>query len=203
MAQSVDALLFDLGRVVIDIDFDRAFSRWATHAGCDPAVIKARFTHDSAYRRHERGEIGSEEYFASLRSCLGISISEAQLLDGWNAIFIGEMAGMAPLLASLARQMPLYAFTNSNRAHELYWSKQFSGILSHFRQVYVSSSIGMRKPTLEAFAHVVKAVGASPERIVFFDDLRENVEGALAARLQAFQVSTSADVANALATILP
>ena len=35
LSSSADALLFDLGRVVIDIDFDRAFSRWAGHARCD------------------------------------------------------------------------------------------------------------------------------------------------------------------------
>ena len=31
-ADGIDALLFDLGRVVIDIDFNRAFARWAKHA---------------------------------------------------------------------------------------------------------------------------------------------------------------------------
>ena len=30
------AILFDLGGVIIDIDFKRAFHRWAARASCDP-----------------------------------------------------------------------------------------------------------------------------------------------------------------------
>jgi HAD superfamily hydrolase (TIGR01509 family) len=82
------------------------------------------------------------------------------LLDGWNSILVGEMPGV----------FPLYAFTNSNREHEQYWSKQFSGILSNFKEVYVSSTIGLRKPEANAYDYVVRAIGVSADRIVFFDD---------------------------------
>jgi hypothetical protein len=51
-SSSADALLFDLGRVVIDIDFNRAFSRWAEHARCDQKLIRERLWHDdTAYKR--------------------------------------------------------------------------------------------------------------------------------------------------------
>ena len=56
-SSSADALLFDLGRVVIDIDFNRAFSRWAEHARCDQKLIREGFQQDTAYKRHERGEM--------------------------------------------------------------------------------------------------------------------------------------------------
>jgi glucose-1-phosphatase len=203
LSRSADALLFDLGRVVIDIDFDQAFSRWAAHARCDQKLIGERFRHDAAYKRHERGEVDSQEYFANLRASLGIDISDAQLLDGWNSIHVGEMPGVYELLAKAAESFPLYAFTNSNREHELYWSKQFSGILTHFKEIYVSSTIGLRKPEAEAYDYVVRAIGVSADRIVFFDDILENIEGARARGLQAVHVKSSADVANALAVLIP
>ena len=34
---SVDVLLFDLGRVVLDISFEQVMTNWAQHAGCEPA----------------------------------------------------------------------------------------------------------------------------------------------------------------------
>jgi glucose-1-phosphatase len=194
-----DALLFDLGNVVIDIDFNRAFARWAQHASGEYATISKRFSHDDAYQRHERGEISASEYFSSLRGSLSIAISDSQFLDGWNAIFVGETPGMSDLLARLAPAIPLYAFSNSNRAHELYWSRRFADILGRFRAVYVSSSIGLRKPDLRAFDFVIKAIGVPAERIIFFDDVIENIDGARGAGLQAVQVTTSADVANAIA----
>jgi glucose-1-phosphatase len=201
-SSSADALLFDLGRVVIDIDFNRAFSRWAEHARCDQKLIRERFRHDdTAYKRHERGEIDSEEFFANLRASLGIDISDAQLLDGWNAILVGEMPGVSELLTKAAASFPLYAFTNSNREHEQYWSKQFSCLLSNFKEVYVSSTIGLRKPEAEAYDYVVRAIGVSADRIVFFDDSLENIEGARARGLQAVHVKSGADLADALAVL--
>ncbi|MGL9617407.1 HAD family phosphatase [Bradyrhizobium sp. U531] len=195
---SADALLFDLGRVVLDIDFSKAIACWAGHAGCAPESIVARYVRDEAYRMHEVGKISDEEYFASLRSSLGIGISDAQFLEGWNAIFAGEMPDIAELLPRAARQMPLYAFSNTNRPHVDYFSREYADLLGHFRTLYLSSSIGLRKPDAEAFDHVIAEIGVPAERIVFFDDLDENVEGARARGLRAVHVTSPRDVGNAL-----
>ena len=88
---AADALLFDLGRVVLDIDFGKALACWAGRAGSEPAHLAKRFVRGDAYHRHERGEIGDAEYFASLRAAFGIGISDAHFLEGWNAIFAGEI----------------------------------------------------------------------------------------------------------------
>jgi glucose-1-phosphatase len=105
-------------------------------------------------------------------------------------------------LAKATGSFPLYAFTNSNREHEQYWSKRFSGILSNFKEIYVSSTIGLRKPEAEAFDYIVRAIGVSANRIMFFDDSFENIEGARARGLQAVHVKSSADLADALAVLI-
>ena len=61
-----DALLFDLGRVVFDIDFSKALACWAGHGGCSPSDIAARWMVDDQYHHHERGTISDE---ASCRVC--------------------------------------------------------------------------------------------------------------------------------------
>src|SRR5262245_28550270 len=147
---SVDALLFDLGGVVIEIDFNRAFARWAAHSHHRLETIKAQFAFDCFYKRHERGEIGASEYFASLRTSLGIDISDTQFVDGWNAIYVREVPGIAALLQRAKGKMPLYAFTNSNPTHQRVWSQRFAAVLSLFRTVFVSSDLGKRKPEPEA-----------------------------------------------------
>ena len=76
-----DALLFDLGRVVLDLDFNRTLGVWARHAGCQPAQLANRFLRDELYRRHEKGEISDEAFFAGLRSSLGIELSDTQFID--------------------------------------------------------------------------------------------------------------------------
>ncbi len=195
---SADALLFDLGRVVLDIDFSKALACWAGHAGCAPADLAARFVRKESYRDHEVGKIEDAAYFESLRASLGINISDAQFLEGWNAIFAGEMPGIAPLLKRAATRMPLYAFSNTNRPHVEHFSKAYADVLGHFREMFLSSTIGLRKPDAAAYDHVVKAIGVPASRIVFFDDLAANIDGARARGLTAVHVTSPDDVAKAL-----
>jgi FMN phosphatase YigB (HAD superfamily) len=193
-----DALLFDLGRVVLDIDFSRTLHHWARHAGCEPVLLGQRFLRDELYHRHEKGEISDEAFFDGLRSSLGIELSDLQFVEGWNAIFVGEMPGVRSLLARAAKRLPLYEFSNTNAVHGAYFSTQYAEVLGHFRHIFLSSTIGLRKPDAEAYDHVVRAIGVPAERIVFFDDLDENVGGARARGLKAVRVTSSDDIARAL-----
>jgi FMN phosphatase YigB (HAD superfamily) len=198
---SADVLLFDLGRVVLDIDFDRVMRIWASHAGCAPDDLAARFVVNDSFRDHEMGRIDDEAFFQNLRHSLGIGISDAQFLEGWNAIFAGEMPGIAPLLSRAAAKLPLYAFSNTNPPHVAHFSKTYPDLLGHFREIYLSSSIGRRKPETAAYHHVVNAIGTPASRIVFFDDSAENIAGARAYGLTAVHVRSSDDVAAALAAL--
>ena len=199
---AADALLFDLGRVVLDIDFSKVVACWAGHAGCEPAHLAGRFSwRDEFYQQHEKGEISDAEFFAALRALLGVELSDAQFLQGWNEIFAGEMPGIAPLLRRAAQRLPLYAFSNTNAAHVEHFSETYAGVLGHFREIFLSSAIGLRKPDAAAYDHVVKAIGVPASRIVFFDDLAENIDGARACGLTAVHVTSPDDVAHALAAL--
>jgi putative hydrolase of the HAD superfamily len=193
-----DALLFDLGRVVIDIDFDRVLAVWAARAGCAAADLAPRFVLDEAYRRHECGEIDDAAFFADLRARLGIALTDAELLEGWNAIFVGEVPGIEAQLARAGRHLPLYALSNTNAPHVAHISREYADVLRHFRSVYVSPEIGHRKPDPAAYDHVVATIGVAAPRIVFFDDLAENIDAARAHGLIGVQVNSIDDVAKAL-----
>ena len=206
LPHSADVLLFDLGRVVLDIDFNKVMANWAAHAGCEPAQLVGRsngaWRRNDAFHRHERGEISDAAFFEDLRKSLGIGISDAQFLEGWNAIFTGEMPDIATSLARAGKRLPLYAFSNTNNAHVVHFSQAYADVLGHFRQIYLSNAIGLRKPEAEAFDHVVQAIGVPAPRIVFFDDSAANIEAARACGLSAVHVTSSPDdVAKALAAL--
>lgn len=195
------ALLFDLGGVVIEIDFGRAFTRWAALAGVPVDTIRSRFSFDDAYAQHERGEIEAAEYFVALRASLQIDLSDAELTGGWNAIYCGEVAGIRALLGTLDGRLPLYAFTNSNPTHRAFWAPRYAELLKSFRKVFVSSEMGLRKPEAAAFAAIAREIGVPVERIMFFDDTRANVEAALAIGMPAVLVRSIDDVKKALGAL--
>ena len=200
MSATAKVLLFDLGGVVIDIDFSRIFAHWAKDAGCDMTQIRSRFRMDDLYKAHEMGQISEAEYFAGLRRNLDVDLTDDQFRQGWNAVFVGEVTGMARLLKSAAQHFPLYAFTNTNRTHWDFMTSHYGEILNNFKKIYASQELGLRKPDPAAFQYVAKDLKVSPHQILFFDDTPENVKGAQAYGLQAVRVASIKDVMDARIT---
>ena len=193
-----DALLFDLGGVVMGLDWTRAFQRWGRASHVPPEALAALYAFDEPYERHERGEIDAAAYFASLRESLRIDIPDDEFRAGWGAIFTEPIHETVALLERLRERVPLYAFSNTNAAHHAVWSRKFEAALRNFRTVFVSSQMGLRKPERASFDHIAREIGVPNARILFFDDTLVNVEGARAAGLQAVHVRGPDDVEKAV-----
>ena len=196
----IDAVLFDLGNVVLEVDFRRTFRRWASSTGAPESLFYERWSEDDAYRAHETGSIGFDDYVAALTDRLGVSMSADEWLSGWNDVFLGPYPGVQRALDNLSGRLPLYAFTNTNPTHEAAWRARYSHALVRFEEIFVSSSIGMRKPDRAAFEWVAAAMDTAPERILFLDDNPENIAGARRAGLTTAQVRGEAEVLSALDT---
>ena len=194
-----EALHFDLGNVLIEVDFARVVRRWAALAGVSPESIATRFEHGPAYEQHERGEIGAAQYYQSLRESLGIGLDDAAFEDGWNQVFGGEIAATVKLAADIAPHIPVYAFSNTNLTHQRHWSVHYAEALRPFRRVFVSNEMGLRKPEAASFEFISREIGVPLERILFFDDTLVNVEGARAVGMPAVLVRGPDDVREAVA----
>jgi glucose-1-phosphatase len=131
-----------------------------------------------------------------------VDLSDGQLLDGWNAIFLDQPPDISAAIATAAARVPIYGFSNTNAAHELLWSKKYATTLAHFRKIFVSHAIGLRKPDAAAFDFVVNRIGVPAPRIVFFDDSLSNVEAARACGLQAVHIRSLAEVPAAIAAAM-
>ncbi len=192
------ALLFDLGGVLVDIDFSCALRAWAAHSSLSVEELKREFGFDAHYQRHERGEITASEYFDHLASTLKLTASREQVASGWNSIFVGEIAQTRALVQTMRAFLPCYAFTNTNASHMATWSTLFPQVVQSFDRIFASHEMGMRKPERAAFEHVSRSLGIEVGSIVFFDDLLENAQAAAEAGLQAVHVRSPDDVRDSL-----
>ena len=195
-AAGIAAIVFDLGGVLVDVDFHRALARWAAAAGVPAEQLAPRFRRDDAFCAHERGELDDRGYFAHLRILLGVDIGDDALLAGWNAALGEPLPGVEALLRRL--ELPLYVFSNTNPAHLAHFTPRYADLFRYFRKIITSCELGARKPEREAFLRLAKLIDVPPERIVFFDDLEENVLGARRAGLSAFQVTQLDDISRAI-----
>lgn len=198
IASEAKALLFDLGGVVIETDFDQALRAWQPLSRLTFHQLQTAFRHDLFYQRFERGEIASAVYCDHLVSCLELTASHEQIAKGWNAIYVGEIVETTKLIQQARNYLSCFAFTNTNEAHQAAWSIMFLAVVSSFDRLFASHELGYRKPERETFKVIPHAIGESPESIVFFDDLRENIEGALLVGFQGVLDRAHADVRSEL-----
>lgn len=192
------AVLFDLGGVVVDVDFERALAHWEGRSRLAPEHLRERFGVDEPYEHHETGAIDAQAYFAHLREHLQLEGDAAFIHEGWNSIFAGEIAETVRLIDAIRPRVRCWALSNTNAVHLAHMQQQYPALLARFEKVFVSHEIGHRKPHPRAFEHVVQAIGVAPGEILFFDDLPENVEAARRSGLQAVLVRGPADVRQAL-----
>ncbi|MDP3084886.1 MAG: HAD family phosphatase [Rubrivivax sp.] len=192
------ALLFDLGGVLIEIDFERALQSWEPLSRLAPADMRRRFGLDEAYRRHERGEIDGAQYFAHLAARLELDASDDQIRAGWNSIFVGEITETTALVLAARARLPCSAFSNTNAVHLQAFSARFPAVNAAFDTLFLSHELACRKPERAAFDLVARRLGVAAPAILFFDDLADNVAAAIDAGLQAVLVRSPADVRQAL-----
>lgn len=188
--------------MVIHVDFRRSFGYWAAAAGVREEQLQDRWHLDDAYRQHEIGAIDFPTYTEALSRRLGIELPLGDWERGWNELFVGAYEQVVRRLPELGRKFALFCFTNTNTTHQNLWSVRFQKQLRQFRHIYVSSEIGLRKPDSDAYLHVASDMGFAPGDIVFVDDTRENVDGAIEAGMDARWVRSDDDVVRVLDALL-
>ena len=91
--------IFDMGNVIIDIDFKRVLGVWSNFSGTPLATLTERFSMGEAFQKHERGEI-SDEDFAALRAH-GFTLD-----DIWDIGAIAAFYGMSNRIANMSALRP-------------------------------------------------------------------------------------------------
>ena len=194
------AVLFDLGNVVIEVDFRRVLATWQPASALSPEALAQAFAFDAPYQQHETGALAADGYFAHLREQLGLHCSDDVMRLGWNAVFVRPIEETLALIATIAPHVPCYALSNTNAVHLAEMQRAYPQVLSCFRHVFASHEIGHRKPHPQAYRYVLDAIDAPANEVLFFYDTPENVDGARACGIEAVLVRDPRDVRQGLET---
>jgi len=187
--------IFDMGNVIIDIDFKRVLGVWSHLSGTPLATLMERFSMGEVFQKHERGEISDEQFAADLCHEMGIALSFEQFSAGWQAIFVGLRPEVITVFKKLREEgHRVVVLSNTNRLHLDFWPQHYPEIEANTDAMYLSQNLGMRKPEPEIFQHVLEKEGFSASQTVFFDDVAENIEAARAAGIEAVWVEDNQTV---------
>jgi glucose-1-phosphatase len=175
----VDAILFDLGGVLIEIVGAEVMLDWCP-ALPDTETLWRRWLESPTVRRYETGRATRAAFAASIVEEFELPITPDAFLErfAWwpRALFDGA----GELLSELAPKYRLASLSNTNELHWERFSREWD-LPSRFHANFPSYAVGRLKPDADYFEHVLDTLGVAPERALFVDDNTVNV--AAAARL--------------------
>lgn len=186
----IEAVLLDLGNVVLELDFRRMLDAIGLPAPSSEDAAMKGLDQIPIFDRFERGQVTDAEFFRAFGPQLTSPLTFPAFETGWNEIFVGEVAGIDETLRKIARRIPLYALTNVNALHMKRIVK--FPALRHFKKIFTSFEFHCRKPEPEIFLKSAEQMGVAVEDILFLDDRPENVDGARKLGMPAELVAHSA-----------
>jgi putative hydrolase of the HAD superfamily len=179
---AVKNILFDLGAVLIDIDFEKTADAFR-QLGIER--FEEQFSQLSAstlFEDLETGKISNEDFYEAMRRQVPeMNLSDDSIQLAWNAILQDFRKESMQLLKQLKSQYRLFLLSNTNAIHLVevnHILKKQTGVEKldyYFERAYYSHLIGLRKPTSAAFNFVLEDAGISAPETLFIDDSHPNI----------------------------
>ena len=160
--QTVKAVIFDLGRVIIPFNFELGYNELSRLTGFDTAEIRRRIGLTGSVAKFETGLVGSAEFVAGIAGTLGIELSVAEFSRIWNSIFLKETLIPEEMLARLKQRYRLLLLSNTNALHFDGLEQRYP-LLRHFHKHVLSFQVQAMKPDAAIYLHAVQLAGVLPQ----------------------------------------
>ena len=198
MNEKIHVILFDMGRVLVSIDFEAfpnalGLTTKESREPYRPAAMKLEYL-------YECGKISTEEFLDSLSAAFGSRFSRRHLLDAYNEIIVGENTGILPLVQKAKKKYRIAVLSNTSEAH---WEKSLAiaPLLQLFPDTFTSFQIGEMKPKAVVYEKVISSLGVPAPSILFIDDVEENIKGAEACGMKGIVYTSTADLEKTMSAM--
>ncbi len=191
--ENIDNLIFDLGGVILTLDMPETAKQLSAYGITEYNNLFRNGNVSAFFEEYEVGRISDAAFLEALKSMTTQSVSDSQLIAAWNA-----MLGIFPperiaLLSELKKKYRLFLFSNTNALHVAAFKKKYQETYNGqfdelFEKAYYSNELGMRKPNVASFQHIIKEQDLDASKTAFLDDSLPNVEAAEAAGLRGIHI---------------
>jgi putative hydrolase of the HAD superfamily len=181
MKDKISVVLFDLGRVLMHIDFDA----FPNALGLTTEAQRAPYKPATAplWIAHETGKMSTEEFLDALFVIFEGKYPKAEILEAWDSIIVSDNEEIVPFVRRVQERYRTAILSNTSPSH---WKKvlRISPLVRTFTDAFTSFDIGAMKPDPAAYRRVAASLNVPPREILFIDDLKENIDGANACGMQ-------------------
>jgi putative hydrolase of the HAD superfamily len=203
----VKNLIFDLGNVLYDINFDIMYAQF------DQLGIPNFENHftlnnsDQLFFDLEKGLINEVEFCEGFNRLYQLSLSHDQIITAWNSLLIGFRKESMEWVKANQELYPTFLFSNTNQIHYDYFIPQYAQEIGGdfnalFKKPYYSHEMGMRKPDPASFQFILDQEGLNASETLFIDDNAPNVAAAASVGLQVLFLAPGMYIETELPKIL-
>lgn len=190
----VKNVIFDLGGVLLNIDFNRTNDAFKMLGAADFKSQFTQYTADELFEALEMGKITETDFYKSMQEKCNPGTSFQQIRDAWNAILVDFRMESLHFLSNIAGKYNLYLLSNTNSIHVTAFNQIYKeqtgrdNFDAYFKQAYYSHVIKKRKPYPDTYQHVLDVAGINAGETLFIDDSKNNIEGAKEAGLNVYML---------------
>src|SRR5829696_5015969 len=175
MSRSAEAVIFDLGKVLVDFDYSIAAKKIAAKGNRSLEDVQKLIDHSPLLFQYETGVINKAEFHREVCKLTGYSGSLEEFAPAFSDIF-SAIEPMIALHAELrGRGIPTFILSNTNDMAAGHIRDAFP-FFSNFDGYIFSYEQGVMKPDMRIYEIAEKITGRRGEQIVYIDDRLENVE---------------------------
>lgn len=187
MSKGIKVILFDLGNVLVDFDYNIAAKRIAYFCEKGPKEIGNLLLGSNETHLFEEGKITPEEFFSQVKNILSLNLSYARFVPIWNEVFFlsAKNRSVYSLANNLRNNYRIAVLSNINILHYTY-IKEYFPVLSIFHNVFVSCKMGLIKPDLKIYGKTLEALGVAPEEVFYTDDREDLIKSAAGLKMESF-----------------
>lgn len=171
---SVDAVIFDIGNVLLKFDYLVAANRLLAASPLDELPDREAIV--TAKAALEGGKIDREEFVRTVRGEFRHDGGDDEFLRIWEDIF-EENRPMTALAACAAGQVPTYLLSNISCIHHEFIFRRYP-FFSKFSDGVFSYRAGALKPSPVIYRTAIAQFRVDPARTLFIDDMEENIAAA-------------------------
>jgi FMN phosphatase YigB (HAD superfamily) len=173
------SVVFDLGNVLVSVDYSIAARKIAARATMSPAEVQRSLDHSPLLFRFETGRMTREEFFREACAATGFRGPLAEFCGYFSDIFTPIEPMIAAHARLRARGVPTFICSNTNELAVAHIARHFP-FFARFDGYVYSYQVGAMKPAAKIYEAVERVTGQPGAAILFLDDRLENAQAGAA-----------------------
>lgn len=192
--KNFEALIFDLGGIIINIDFNltlKALEQFTHHQFGEGEYL----TKHAIFYEFETGKISENVFFEELKNTFGLQADKNTLIKAWNTLLLDIPQERVSLIRTLSQKYPTYILSNTNPTHLieveniLRTQTDAQSLQELVKKPYYSFEMGKAKPETAIYQQVIDENNLVAEKTLFIDDSLKNLDGAKLTHLQTLHIN--------------